>query len=294
MAITENFYTAVFGAGIAMNTVEVCRLYHIINANKWRCPNLYLLNQGTVNLVFSIVAMSVSILDTVHKGASEKELCLNASVLGSLCLYSIVGILQNGSIIATFLLTFDRFIAVIYPLKFRLWRTKRNFAFGIIITWGIAIIFELLTAFASRDESDKAKVCTVKVCPRISISLATVIIGVFMLAMFLKIFRKIRSRRIEQNQLNMALNPEQTKNMRTREQKVLWVACSTNSFFALTTLPNFVLTILMCCGDCVSVECRKFIRRFVGVKVLVDPFIDLMSQVKNRRKKPGRKQICGS
>ena len=290
METIQTFYAVTHGTSVLLNTVEISTLVRAMKAKKWCCPDLFLLNQAIVNLIYGIFALPLSIVGIVQDDATKS--CFAASTFGSSCVHHIVGILRYSSIMATFLVTFDRYIAVLHPLKFRLWRTKKYIILGISLSWGIAVILQIFAIFVRNSNGgrrgDKNKVRPQTICPRILIALNTFIIGILMVLMYIKIIRQIRSRRTDQNQLNTVDSSEQTRNLRNTERKLFCIACSTTHLFVLTTLPDCILTILLCCGVDVPVEWRKFIREFVGIKSVTDPLIYLIGEVSNFWIKPRR------
>ena len=172
---------------------------------------------------------------------------------------------QFSSLACTALLTLDRFIAVIFPLKYGCWRSKRSVSFALVICWVTSITMQLLYYLT------RCAVPAAKYCSRVIISIAISIFVFFIVAANLYVLRAFRRRN--------KLFPNMMKTYRrVIQRRVLYVAFLSTNCVALFTIPYAVVSILKCFALDMTWEFKLTIYFIFTLKSMFNPMIFFASR----------------
>ena len=182
---------------------------------------------------------------------------------------------QYASLTCTAFLTLDRAVAVIYPLRFRHWRSKRAVLTNLSVCWAISVIMLLVYVLTRRNEDE-----TTKFCSRVVISIF-IIIGVSCIITLnisvILIFRK-RAR------LFPNLNAACRASRKSVEKKVLYVALLMTNCAVLCTFPYAVVTSLRCFATEMSVFLLLSVQLVFNLKSVINPTIFFGASLTARKK----------
>lgn len=167
---------------------------------------------------------------------------------------------QFSSLACTALLTLDRFIAVIFPLKYGHWRSKRSALLALGICWVTSVTMQLVY-YLSRCANPETKYCL-----RVIISIAIIIAVFFIVASNLYVLRAFRKRN--------KLFPNMTKTYRrVIQRRVLYVAFLSTNCVALFTIPYAVVSMLKCFSFFMTWEFKLMIYFIFTLKSMFNPMI---------------------
>ena len=149
----NDFFPLILSVGLVTN---LSFLFVIARVPRMRTtPNLYLALQTMADIIFLLTSTIPLFINYIFKDPRSTKMttsfgCYSFNALRSSCYYV--------SLVSVTLVSFDRFVAVVYPLKFRLFRSKRNTAISVIVLLLIAGVSAL---FTSLDYAVNTTVCMI-------------------------------------------------------------------------------------------------------------------------------------
>ncbi len=173
---------------------------------------------------------------------------------------------QFSSLACACLLTLDRAIAVIYPFKYRLWRTKRTVMTALFICWLASIVLQLIYFFTYRCRTKLPE----KYCYRIIIIICLLAIVAFMVVANISVFNSFR-RRTEVFSENTAAASNLSR--RLLERRVVYVAFLSTNCVVLFTTPYAVVTLLKCFKVEVQIDVLLVVFLLFMMKSVINPLI---------------------
>ena len=240
-----------------LNMMEIGFLVKKWQKRTWfKHPNLFFMNLSVVDALTGVSGI------------------VTATGLSNHGIKIILTIGMFDSIIATAMLTWDRFVAVIFPFRFRAWRTKKNVTRCFICSWLISLILQV--TFVVNDEFRQDDFH--KYCPRIIASAFVIMTGCFVTSTYLLIYRALRRNRVYVDMSNP--NSDFRKARINLDRKVLLVSSLTTLSYLVFTTPHAVVTILNCANVDINELAQSNTFLLFLIKSCIDPVIFLVKTLK--------------
>jgi hypothetical protein len=119
-------------------------------------------------------------------------------------------------------------------------RAANSFAWGIVGTWLLSIIAAIPFGIA-------ALICNFVALPAFSLFVPSMLVGAGIIVILADIYARVKKHnRLKNNtvetnfeSIKWHLQPEQTENVKTLEQKAAWLSCNDRNFFGYMAMPIF-------------------------------------------------------
>ena len=236
-----------------LNLIEIIYLVkHWCKGEWYLCSKLSIMNLAVVDFITGISGIGYVLMVNVFRYRVE------------LTVRIIFAFGQLSSLSATVLLTFDRYIATIFPFKYRIWRTKPNVIICLTISWTISLALQ--TVYHVNVKSEEKFFC-----PMVAVSVSIFATSIFMIYAYWSIFRKMRTSRI-------SLSGPSAFQERPRSQMEKKLSCISHFLtecFLLFTTPLAVIAILGCAGISIPRRVQYLVFDIFSLKSLADPIIFL-------------------
>ena len=171
---------------------------------------------------------------------------------------------QFSSLACTALLNLDRAVAVIYPFRYKCWRTKRSVSSALLLSWVSSIVMQLVYFFTRCGSRLFGNYCF-----RIILSIAILAVVFFMVAANLNVFYTFRKR----SKIFANTNASASLSRKLIERRVLFVAFLSTNCVMFFTVPYAVLTLLRCIKIDMSYQVHLAIYMVFIFKSVANPVI---------------------
>ena len=146
---TQNSLPAILVVGLITN---LSFLFTIARIPRMRTmPNLYLALQTVADIIFLLLSTMPFLLGNGNRRETRMTSsfgCFGVAFMRDICYHS--------SLASITFVSFDRFVAVVYPFKFRILRNKRNIAISLI---SIGVVASFSAAITSLDYTKHTTIC---------------------------------------------------------------------------------------------------------------------------------------
>ena len=216
-------YKIISIVAIVLNLVALSMLFTTKVCHQWfKCPYLFLSNLVLVDLTVGIGAIAIFCHESKTHNLTFKILVTHG---------------MFSSVVASVLLTLDRFIACVYPLRFNQWRTKRNTLVTWLMSWLLSGILQAIyhVSFKHNEDNDD------KSCSRVAIAVVLLTFCIFIELMYMKILRALRN-----NRVNFQHADEERNLRKSRDKRISHLFHATVCCFHALTLPYVISIILQC------------------------------------------------
>ena len=217
-----------------LNSLEIVTI--VKSATKWhKNTNLFLLYLASIDLSVGIGGLGIAVLKDICRmnvyGEDRRE---------GVPFRILLSFGRLGSLFATALITLDRYIAVIHPLKFRRWRRKPNVMFAITVTFlisALVVVVHYIHWFIEIKVTDA--------CFQIPVSISTFVVSIIMIVTYWRIFQSINRNR--RRACSKKIQQYVSKLSKTKtERRFLYVTCVTTVLFIILTAPESILFGIEC------------------------------------------------